>query len=81
MFPIWENLDALLERMNQVFERHKDYEYEVNTWEGKTKILFGIIKLCLDEDMFRYSSTIRAFDTWSGLGYGDAKPTNVLRSL
>lgn len=41
MLPVWENLDALLERMNQVFERHKDYEYEVNTWEGKTKILFG----------------------------------------
>lgn len=41
MLPVWEDLDALLDRMNQVFERHKDYEYEVNTWEGKTKILFG----------------------------------------
>ncbi len=41
MLPVWEDLDALLERMNQVFERHKDYEYEVNTWEGKTKFLFG----------------------------------------
>ncbi len=41
MLPTWEDLDALLGRMNQVFERHKDHEYEVNTWDGKTKILFG----------------------------------------
>lgn len=41
MLPVWENLDALLDRMNQVFERHKDYEYEVNTWDGRTKVLFG----------------------------------------
>lgn len=39
--PVWEDLDVLLQRMNQVFERHKDYEYEVNTWDGKAKILFG----------------------------------------
>ena len=44
---------------------------------GSTKVLARIIRLCLDEDLFRYSSTIRAFDTWSGLGYGDAKPANV----
>ena len=44
---------------------------------GSTKALARIIRLCLDEDLFRYSSTIRAFDTWSGLGYGDAKPANV----
>ncbi len=44
---------------------------------GSTKVLTRILKLCLEEDLFRYSSTIRAFDTWSGLGYGDAKPANV----
>lgn len=44
---------------------------------GSTKVLTRILKLCLDENLFRYSSTIRAFDTWTGLGYGDAKPANV----
>jgi len=41
LLPVWEDLDALLGRMNEVFERHKDYEYQVNTWEGRTSILFG----------------------------------------
>lgn len=44
---------------------------------GSTEVMARIIKLCIEEDLFRYSSAIRAFDTWSGLGYGDAKPANV----
>ena len=45
--------------------------------EGSTETLIKIIKVCLDEDLFRYSSATRAFDTWTGLGYGDAKPAVV----
>ncbi len=46
---------------------------------GSTQALKRILKLCIDENMFRYSSTIRAFDTWTGLGYGDEKPANVVK--
>lgn len=42
---------------------------------GCVHTLIQILKLCIDEDMFRYSSAIRALDTWTGLGYGDAKPS------
>lgn len=45
--------------------------------EGSTETMKKIIKVCLDEDLFRYSSATRAFDTWTGLGYGDAKPAVV----
>lgn len=41
LLPEWKELDALLSRMNQVFERHADYEYEADTWDGRTKVLFG----------------------------------------
>lgn len=41
MLPVWDNIDGILERMNQVFENHKDYEYEIDSWNGKTKVLFG----------------------------------------
>lgn len=44
---------------------------------GSTETLIKILKVCIDEDMFRYSSATRAFDTWTGLGYGDAKPAVV----
>ncbi|MCL2146358.1 MAG: hypothetical protein FWH52_01000, partial [Synergistaceae bacterium] len=33
----------------------------------------AFIKLILDNGLCRFSSVIRAFDTWSGLGYGDQK--------
>lgn len=42
--------------------------------KGKTEVLIRILKLCLDEDMFRFSSVVRAFDTWTGLGCTDNKP-------
>lgn len=45
-----------------------------NADAGSVETLTKILKVCLDEDMFRYSSAIRAFDTWTGLGFGDAKP-------
>lgn len=41
---------------------------------GSVETLVRFLKVCIDEDMFRYSSTIRAFDTWTGLGFGDMKP-------
>lgn len=44
---------------------------------GSTKVFIRILKLCLDENFFRYSSTIRAFGVWTGLGYGDEKPKAI----
>ncbi|MBQ9083541.1 MAG: hypothetical protein IJY28_08585, partial [Clostridia bacterium] len=44
---------------------------------GSTDILQRILKVCLDEKLFRFSSVIRAFDTWSGMGFGDQKPAQV----
>ncbi len=48
-----------------------------NADAGSIKTLTRILKVCLDEDLFRYSSATRAFDVWTGLGYGDAKPSAV----
>lgn len=48
-----------------------------NADTGNIQVLIKILKLCIEEDMFRYSSAIRAFDTWTGLGYSDAKPAVV----
>ena len=45
--------------------------------EGSVETLIRILKVCLDEDLFRFSSAIRAFDTWTGLGCGDAKSAVV----
>lgn len=44
---------------------------------GSTQTLIKILKLCIDEDMFRYSSAIRALDTWTALGYTDEKASTV----
>ena len=40
---------------------------------GSVETQIRILKVCLDEDMFRFSSVIRAFNTWTGLGYMDVK--------
>lgn len=48
-----------------------------NADAGSVQTLTRIIQLCLKEDLFRYSSATRAFDVWTGLGYGDAKPAVV----
>lgn len=45
--------------------------------KGTTKVLSRMLKVCIDENLFRYSSTIRAFDMWTGMGYGDSKPSGV----
>lgn len=44
---------------------------------GSTHTLIKILKFCIDEDMFRYSSAIRALDTWTALGYTDEKASTV----
>jgi len=44
---------------------------------GSTETLKTVLKVCLDNNLFRYSSAIRAFGTWTGLGYGDAKPQKL----
>ncbi len=48
-----------------------------NADAGSIGTLIKILKVCLKEDLFRYSSATRAFDVWTGLGYGDAKPAIV----
>ena len=48
-----------------------------NADTGSMQTLKRILKFCIDEDLFRYSSTIRAFNTWTGLGYGDEKQATV----
>ena len=44
---------------------------------GSVETQIRILKVCLDEDMFRFSSVIRAFNTWTGLGYMDVKAPAV----
>ena len=42
--------------------------------KGSIQTLGKILKLCLDEDLFRYSSAVRALDVWTGLGCDDTRP-------
>ncbi len=44
---------------------------------GSLQVLARVLKVCLQEDLFRYSATIRAFDVWTGLGYGDTRPAAI----
>jgi hypothetical protein len=37
------------------------------------------VKLILDNDLLRFSSVLRAMDTWTGLGYGDAEKASVIK--
>lgn len=46
---------------------------------GSLSVLTHFLKLCLDEDLFRYSAVIRAFGTWTGLGYDNTKPASIRR--
>lgn len=48
-----------------------------NADAGNIHVLMKILKVCIDEDMFRYSSAVRALNTWTGLGYSDEKPAVV----
>ncbi|MBP5639111.1 MAG: DUF4132 domain-containing protein [Victivallales bacterium] len=43
--------------------------------KGSRATLQKILKYCLDENMFRFSSAIRAFDTWTGFGISNAQPS------
>ncbi len=43
-----------------------------NADAGSTETMIRFLDVCVRENLFRYSSAIRAFDVWSGLGYGDA---------
>lgn len=45
--------------------------------KGTSRTLCRILKVCLDNNLFRFSGAIRAFDVWSGMGYGDKKPAHV----
>ena len=45
--------------------------------KGTTKVLSRILKVCIDNNLFRFSGAIRAFDMWTGMGYGDNKPKHV----
>ena len=44
---------------------------------GSRETLEKLLKVVLQEDLLRYSAGIRAFGTWSGMGYGDEKPEGV----
>lgn len=48
-----------------------------NADAGSIEVFTKILKFCIEKDMFRYSSAIRAFDTWAGLGYTDGKPAII----
>lgn len=45
--------------------------------KGSIQTLTKFLKVCLDYNLFRYSAAIRAFDVWSGLGFGDNKPARI----
>lgn len=44
-----------------------------NADAGSMQALKRILKFCIDEDQFRYSSVVRAFGTWTGIYCGDEK--------
>lgn len=45
--------------------------------KGSIRTLCRILKLCIDENLFRFSSAVRAFDTWTGLSLADNKSSKV----
>lgn len=44
---------------------------------GSTATLIRILKLCMDENLFRYSSAVRAFGTWTGRYFDPGFPAKV----
>ena len=48
--------------------------------KGSTNTLARILKCCLDHDLFRFSSAVRALDVWAGLPMGDTRPAQARRS-
>lgn len=51
-----------------------------NADAGSVKTLIRFLQVCLENDLFRYSSVIRAFGTWTGLAYDDVKPALVKKA-
>ena len=45
--------------------------------KGTGKVLCRILKVCIDNNLLRFSAAIRDFDMWTGMGYGDSKPNHV----
>lgn len=45
--------------------------------KGTNQVLCRILKVCIDNNLLRFSGAIRAFDMWTGMGYGDNKPNHV----
>ena len=45
--------------------------------KGSAETLTKILKCCLDNDLFRFSSAIRALDVWTGLPFDDARPARA----
>ena len=45
--------------------------------KGTVQVLCRILKISIDNNLFRFSGAIRAFDTWTGMGYGDSKPAQI----
>ncbi len=71
-----EELFALLLRLLDAARLQEGLRQQIleSADAGRSETFVQILKFCIDRDMFRYSSAIRALDTWTGLGYGDAKP-------
>lgn len=44
---------------------------------GSGQVLCRILKTCIDHDLFRFSGTIRAFDTWTGMGCDNGKIAQI----
>lgn len=44
---------------------------------GSLDTMRHILKFCIDENLFRFSSTIQAFLSWIGLGLRTEKPKNI----
>lgn len=49
--------------------------------EGTLEATVYIMKVILSENLERFSSVIRALDTWTGLGFSDQKPTVIRKCL
>lgn len=48
--------------------------------KGSTEILKIILKTCMDNDLFRFSSAVRALDVWTGLPMDDARPARARKN-
>ncbi|NJB04854.1 hypothetical protein GSQ22_03175, partial [Clostridioides difficile] len=49
--------------------------------EGTISASIYMLKTILDNNLERFSSVIRALDTWTGLGFSDQKPGIIRKCL